>query len=362
MAHRLRHWFCGVAILGVVGALGIPAASAAHGPPVTNDPMVAPTPPEVVTPEGATPTGSIVYIRANNVYLTNATGSQARRLTSNGTTTLPYRGPSQSTAGIIAVARGRTIVLLSRTGALLKAIVPSSAHVVGTGDGTCTNTTSGYICGHGITETALSPDGTKIAFTTDYYLYDRPDKFYFERTYVYSTSTGQALSVSPGAHYGNPAWSSNSTLVLEKLTEFGNAGRIFRWTTGGRPILWFGGAGATWDPDLATANNNVVYLSGGYQESTGLYYGHSSGFGQAPSIYCRIGEPYGHFDDPTWSPDGSWLAWEESSLDSATGSGQGVWVIRTGAPRSGSDCARFASTYRRMIGGATDPDWGPAAY
>ena len=358
MRHRLHRSIVAAALTGAIGLLGVPAASAGTIAPADGAPRVT-TPGPAEAAEAATPTGSIVFIKGNNVWLSNPQGTSTRRLTTNGTTAQPYRGPSQSTAGVIAAARGRSIVLLSRTGQLLKLIVPSTSHVVGTGDGTCTHTTSGTICGHGITETALSPDGTKVAFTTDYVLYTSPGTVPAERTYVYSVSTGHALT-SPGAGYGNPSWSSTSGLVVEKMRNLGSSGRIFHWATNGSAGLWFAGSEMEWNPDLATANANLVYAYGGFENIYYLPLGHSRGFSQQPLIYCQVQDPNGVFDDPTWSGDGTWLAWEESSLDSATGAGQGVWIGRVGTIGT-TACGSFPSSFRLAIPGGTDPDWGPHA-
>ena len=56
----------------------------------------------------------------------------------------------------------------------------------------------------------------------------------------------------------------------------------------------------------------------------------------------------GEFASPTWSPDGTSLAWADS---------RGVWVGKVGAISASGSC----ELSRRLIApGGSQPDWGPA--
>lgn len=48
--------------------------------------------------------GSIVYVKGNNLFIARGDGTHARALTTNGTKDQPYHSPSESDAGVIAAA------------------------------------------------------------------------------------------------------------------------------------------------------------------------------------------------------------------------------------------------------------------
>ena len=65
----------------------------------------------------------------------------------------------------------------------------------------------------------------------------------------------------------------------------------------------------------------------------------------------------GRFDDPTWSPDGSGLAWEEGDGDSGTppGAGEGVWVWNLGNSGNLDNDCNTALPTAPAIAGASQP-------
>jgi hypothetical protein len=67
-----------------------------------------------------------------------------------------------------------------------------------------------------------------------------------------------------------------------------------------------------------------------------------------PQHSCRVLGPNGEFSSPTWSPDGSALAWADA---------RGIWVGQVG-DLSGDQCGL---SRRLVVHGGTTPDWGPAA-
>jgi hypothetical protein len=63
-----------------------------------------------------------------------------------------------------------------------------------------------------------------------------------------------------------------------------------------------------------------------------------------PTMECRMtGAVGGEFGRPSWSPDGTSLAWQE---------GNGIWAMAIGRDCSGSA--------KLVIPGGSGPDWGPA--
>ena len=59
---------------------------------------------------------SIVYIKDANVWVAQPDGSQARALTTDGTTGLPYASPSQADDGTVLAVRGSRFHKFDRQG------------------------------------------------------------------------------------------------------------------------------------------------------------------------------------------------------------------------------------------------------
>jgi len=115
----------------------------------------APRPHSTTTARATTPTGSIVFIRASNVWLTRPDGSGMRQVTTDGTATSPYEHPTMSTAGVIAVMKGSQIIRMEQGGAVLNRMTPQDLFVADYGTIHITP----------IMEPEISPDGTKIAYS-----------------------------------------------------------------------------------------------------------------------------------------------------------------------------------------------------
>ena len=96
---------------------------------------------------------------------------------------------------------------------------------------------------------------------------------------------------------------------------------------------------------LALLRSTFEYGSGGIAEGKGnsiVTYGVS--LPGVPVMECRMTDAVGgEFGRPSWSPDGSSLAWTE---------GNGIWAMAIGRDCSG--------TPKLVIPGGREPDWGPA--
>jgi hypothetical protein len=96
---------------------------------------------------------------------------------------------------------------------------------------------------------------------------------------------------------------------------------------------------------LALLRATIEYGSGGIAEGKGnsiVTYGVS--LPGVPTMECRMTDAVGgEFGRPSWSPDGSSLAWSE---------GNGIWAMAIGRDCSGAQ--------KLVIPGGREPDWGPA--
>ncbi|HVY97747.1 MAG TPA: hypothetical protein VHA54_12370, partial [Solirubrobacterales bacterium] len=101
---------------------------------------------------------SIVYVKGSNVWLANADGSGQYQVTTDGTADHPYRSPSQADDGTIAVGFGNEILRLKQNGTVLNRIDPPAI----------LNSVSDPVDGPPI-DVAISPDGTRIAYTMSSY-------------------------------------------------------------------------------------------------------------------------------------------------------------------------------------------------
>ncbi|SEQ79864.1 TolB-like translocation protein [Microlunatus flavus] len=152
-----------------------------------------------VLPAATTGTsGSIVYIRYDNVYVARGDGSAPRRITSDGTKTSPYHSPSESDSGTIAVAHGTVIVRMTQAGTVLNRIDPPALR-----------NSAGESMDGAVNDVAISPDGTKIAWS--FVQYNCPvGTSCSARTATGYTSSTRYASVGRSTYYRAASWVSNS--------------------------------------------------------------------------------------------------------------------------------------------------------
>src|SRR6266498_3039270 len=148
---------------------------------------------------------SLVYNEDDgNVWLANADGSGPYQVTLDGDPSDPYGPPSQADNGTIATSFGsgntEEIVLLAQNGAVLNSFVPNPEY-----EG-------------GIVDSDISPDGTKIAYTTGFSGNPTcdPGSVGFTPcviTYV-ASSTGANMGVTL-VDQRQPSWMSNTLLLTD---------------------------------------------------------------------------------------------------------------------------------------------------
>ncbi len=300
-------------LAGLAGVVPTPQASAAAAP------------------------GAIVYIKDHNVWLADGDGGQARQVTSGGTPGDPWQSPTQSDAGVVVAHHSGLIYRMNQRGEVFNVIDPPDLRDV----------ENNVLQGRDLTETAISPDGTKIAYT------------YFKLWYGikhWATSYTAAGYASDPAYWGvsfqdKPSWVTNNRVILSVWNRLDN----HLYDLGQRDIPWFDER--VYRPDAkeltdfeVARNGSVTVATRGDagDETITLLRNHGDVLTSTdpanPTFGCEISGD-GALHEPTLSPDSSALAWAEPD---------GVWGM------SVDDCLGNKPTYRLILPGASDPSWSAA--
>jgi hypothetical protein len=326
---RSRTALLSLAGLGLAGLSGLAAAPAT----AASDHTAQPAPSSYA--------GSIVFIKANNVWLAKGDGSAQYQVTSSGTADSPWYSPTQSDTGVIAASHGQDIVVMSQNGTVVRTIDPAPL--------------PSSVSGHGIDgvpqDLAFSPDGTKIAYTM--YTYGCPvGTDCMARTATAVTDVG---GLTPYATYGatylsHPSWVGNS----RTLQSGGWGSHMKLKDVGGAEQLWFNdydyAADATdlGDGEVSPDGRWLAAVRGYAATAQVIWYAVSGSAATdnpppVPDPRCSTGQQAG-FADPTWAPDSNALAWQEPD---------GIWVK--------DDPASCETPQPRLlIAGGSEPDWSAA--
>lgn len=279
---------------------------------------------------------SIVFVKDANVWLANPDGSGLYQVTTDGTADNPYQSPSQAADGTIVAVRAKPnkgpIIRMRQNGSVIGEITVPVAQ-------------------YGPFEPAISPDGRYVAYETVF-----QDTMGVSSDVQYATSEGVT---APGAYplggrgTGAPAWIDNDHVLL------GNYVQVLTQVPGQQAVNWW----SDWDlqpryfdssEDLddgdAAPNGTVAFVRGDRDDNTIQLY-QSNGPAALPTPGCVLSNPSPgplgqRFEDPTFSPSGNAIAWQE---------GDGIWTTSL----TPGDCR--ASAPKLTIPGASEPDWGPAA-
>lgn len=280
---------------------------------------------------------SLVFIKDGNVWLSNPDGSGQYQVTQDGTADNPYMSPSQADDGTIVVARdepnGGPLLRLRQNGEVINEIP-----------------VGGMLAGPFAPQ--VSPDGQTVAFehvfskTINGYLETSSD-VRFTRA---DGSTPNGLGeVGRGA--GAPSWidSGRAFVGINAIATTVVPGQVPNewWSDYDHQPTWFSFGQNVEDGEVAP--NGFIAVVRGEGETGTIQLYRNNGLTAIPTPACTLsgaspGPAGQQFVDPTFSPTGGTLAWQE---------GNGIWEMDLPA-----DCKQGKP--RLQIPGASEPDWGPA--
>jgi WD40-like Beta Propeller Repeat len=279
---------------------------------------------------------SIVYVKDKNVWIANPDGSGQHQVTKSGEEYRRWHAPTQADDGTIVAAHGEEIVRLKQNGTELSRFDPPAADTsYGPFDGVPTNL-------------AVSPDGSKVAYTFSAFTCPPGAPCGAKFITVYSRSDRPEPF---GRLYGRrgPEWVTNDRIVV-----FGGYGSQVNFDDADDgaddSVHWFDDPSEdASDGAITRQGDRLVYVRS-YGSNTHLQFVNLAGDARTsippapdPSAGCQSGTDE-TIDEPTWSPDGEKLAVAHS---------QGIEVL----PLGRASCQASGTV---VIPGGSEPDWGPA--
>ena len=299
--------------------------------------LVAPTGPAHA--EAALP-GSIVFLKDHNIWLARPDGTGLVQVTRDGTFASPYYSPSMADDGTIAAGRSQSIVRLKQNGNVLNTMDPPPL------------TNSAGQPQDGVpSDVAISPDGTKIAWSTTSFTCPIGT----DCTARPVTGVTSATALTPPTTtsvFGDPSWVSNDRLMVHG----GFLNQMMLQDVGGSAKHWFD------DKDYAASSTD---LGDGWVSRDGRVLVAKRGYGSATRLftYRVVGDP--RTGDPATlaTPTPDCATNEDEKLSSptvapdasafATADAQGISVIRLAASCEGNTSAL-------IVPGGSKPFWSPA--
>ncbi len=310
---------------------------------------------------------SIAYVKDGNVWLSTADGSRQYQVTYTG----GYADVSQADDGTMIALTGVRLHKLDRAG-----------NVLANFDTPVSDTRPAPAkTFYGPYDPAISPDGTKVAYTY-YWMTQSQNPGCLPPTCVvaineggtgYTWSDRQTSWDDPalGKHSGwrHPAWVDDDTVLLANPTHLPNNDVILDTLSDGDS----GNLVKNWFSDTVQNNPHVsggditrdrrklAFQTGSGDSTLTLYsvpsFPTTFKDGDAPLstkpivCYRYSGAPGGTFSQPTFAPDGTRVAW---------GAGDGIYVAAVPDFSGGCTLTGATPTPPLVIPGGSEPDWGPA--
>lgn len=309
---------------------------------------------------------SIAYIKGGDVWLSTGDGSRQHRVTATGR----YADVSQADDGTMIALTGVRLHRLDRRGNVLADFDtpvsdtrPAPAKTF-----------------YGPFDPAISPDGTKVAYTFHYMTQSQSPTCFPPTCFVgineggtgYSWADRQTGWDDPalGKHTGwrNPVWIDEDTTMLSDPTHMPNYDVILDTLSDGDSGNlvhgWFSdlsdGNPHTSGGDISRDRTKLAFATGENDSTLTLFsvreFPTTFRDGDAPvstrpTACYRYSGPAGKFSTPTFSPDGGRLAWAEDD---------GIKIVSVPSFAGGCTMDGATPTAPLVIAGGSQPDWGPA--
>lgn len=306
---------------------------------------------------------SIAYVKDGNVWLSTSDGARQYQVTTEG----GYSTVSQSDAGRIVALRGDRIETFEPDGRAINVDGSTRYSILTPHSYTMPGTTF-----RGPFDPVISPDGMKIAYSWYYTQYGETPNcnpstgcqtVYGRQGTNYISPDGRSPFDQPGwkeqTGWVGPSWNADGETLLSDPIQVGNPDVVIHTpgdASSGLPgglLTWFRdptAPGGLRDGELSRDKTKLAFVTGEQAETIFLYRA-KGGYPQVPENCYRLTDGSGRISSPSWSPDGTKLAFADAN---------GINVLPL--PDFGADCGTPTDehTKRVLIPGAANPDWGPA--
>jgi len=302
---------------------------------------------------------SISYIKEGNIWLTTPDGSRQFQVTQGG----GYSFASQADDGTLIGLFGRRLHRIAPDGTIL---ADFATPVSGEPNGNS-------VVFEGPFDPAISPDGTKVAYTyNSHSYYTDPGCTGTNCTYRrievgigYSHADRLTPWEEPGlgrqSGWTHPSWIGNSQLLMsERSVIFGNTDSIIDTVGDGNQAFeyWFNDDNAWYlhDGEISRDNKKVAFVGqapNGMTADIIAVYRMNGAAPELPDACYHYNKPDGSFDSPSFSPDGGQIAFAHKH-------GHNPGILVGPVPDFSGGCALPSAEARMIIPGGAEPDWGPA--